>query len=104
MSLVTKLCGEYPVNFVKEDISSNPNYVFINDPNYPFKQLFDSEGNKVFVNSFTECEHYVLGGWGFSPSINSEIFYQDVLFYIVLSLLFLSFFKNKLKFFGKIWN
>ena len=55
MSLVTNLCGEYPVNFVKVDISSDPNYVFENDPSYSMKQLFDSEGNKVFVNSFVEC-------------------------------------------------
>ncbi len=104
MSLITKLCGEYPVNFVKKDISSDPNYVFNNDPNYPVKTLFDSEGNKVFVNSFTECEHYVSGGWGFSQDINNEMFFQDVLFYLVLFILFLSFFKNKLKFFRKIWN
>ncbi len=104
MSLVTKLCGEYPVNFVKVDISNDPNYVFENDPNYSIKQLFDSEGNKVFVNSFTECEHYVSGGWGFSPDINNEIFFQDILFYGVLLLLFISFFKTKLKFIRKLWN
>ena len=104
MSLVTKLCGEYPEGFIKLDIANNPNYVFENDPSYSMKQLFDSEGNKVFVNSFVECEHYVVGGWGFAPDTMNEIFFQDILFYTVLLLLFLSFFKNKLKFFRKIWN
>ena len=104
MSLVTKLCGEYPEGFIKLDIANNPNYVFENDPSYSMKQLFDSEGNKVFVNSFVECEHYVSGGWGFSPDIMNEIFFQDILFYGILLLLFISFFKSKLKFIQKLWN
>ena len=104
MSLVTDLCGEYPDSFIKLDIANNPNYVFENDPSYSMKQLFDSEGNKVFVNSFVECEHYVAGGWGFSPDIMNEIFFQDILFYGILLLLFISFFKSKLKFIQKLWN
>ena len=104
MSLVTKLCGEYPEGFIKLDIANNPNYVFENDPSYSMKQLFYSEGNKVFVNSFVECEHYVSGGWGFSPDIMNEIFFQDILFYGILLLLFISFFKTKLKFIRKLWN
>ena len=31
---VEALCGQYPENFIKEDILSNPDFVFINDPNY----------------------------------------------------------------------
>ena len=29
--------------------------------NFETVQLFDVEGNKVFVNSFEECQHYVSG-------------------------------------------
>ncbi len=104
MAKVSELCGEYPSDFIKLDISNDPTFVFENDPNYSMKQLFDSEGNKVFVNSFTECEHYVSGGWGFSPIKNTELFLQDSLFYIVLLLLVISFFKSKFQFINKLWN
>ena len=32
---------------------------------------FDSEGNTVFVNSYNECQHYVSGGWDFTPATNA---------------------------------
>ena len=80
MSKIEDLCGEYPQNFIKQDISSDPNYVFVNDPSFSLRQLFDSEGNKVFVNSFIECEHYVAGGWGYSPIQNTEILLHQLLF------------------------
>ena len=104
MAKVSELCGEYPSDFIKLDISNDPTFVFENDPNYTIKQLFDSEGNTVFVNSFMECEHYVSGGWGFSPIKNTELFLQDSLFYIVLLLLVISFFKSKFQFINKLWN
>ena len=49
MSEIEEICGNYPEGFEKLDITSDPNYVFVNDPNYSAKQLFDAEGNKVFV-------------------------------------------------------
>ena len=64
MTVLEEICGSYPEGFKKIDISSDPNYVFVNDPAIQLDN-FDSEGNKVFVNSFIECEHYVSGGWGF---------------------------------------
>ena len=64
------ICGEYPADFIKEDISSNPNYVFVNDPSFVSTKLWDEFGNTVFVNSFIECEHYVSGGWNFRPNEN----------------------------------
>lgn len=67
---VDELCGEYPLNYVSPEIGNNPNYVFISDPNFESKRLQDEVGNVVFVNSFIECEHYVLGGWNFIPNIN----------------------------------
>lgn len=97
MSIVEQICGGYPEGFKKLDISSDPNYVFVSDPSYSTRQLFDSEGNKVFVNSFIECEHYVSGGWGFSPLKNQEIFYQDLFLYLIIFGIVVSFFKPKLK-------
>tara|TARA_B100001250_G_scaffold314063_1_gene276224 strand:+ start:101 stop:415 length:315 start_codon:yes stop_codon:yes gene_type:complete len=104
MAKVSELCGEYPSNFIKLDISNDPTFVFENDPNYTIKQLFDSEGNTVSVNSFMECEHYVSGGWGSSPIKNTELFLQDSLFYFVLLLLVISFFNSKFQFIKKLWD
>ena len=97
MSKVVELCGEIPQNFEKIDFSSNPNFVFENDESYPAKQLFDQEGNTVFVNSFIECDHYVSGGWGFSPVISNELFLIDFLTYTVVFLLVVTYSKDFLK-------
>lgn len=94
MSETINLCGTEPEGYVKVDISSDPNFVFSNDPNFMAKQLFDGEGNTVFVNSYLECQHYVLGGWNYTPLKNSEIFMQESLLYVVIALLFVTYFKN----------
>jgi len=96
MSKVVELCGEIPQNFEKIDFSSNPDFVFENDVSYPARQLFDEEGNTVFVNSFIECEHYVSGGWDYSPLKNNEIILLDNLFNLVLILCIASFLFNKI--------
>lgn len=62
-NLLAFSCGDEPINFKNIDISSNPNFVFENDPTYTAVQLFDKEENTVFVNSYIECKHYVEGGW-----------------------------------------
>lgn len=67
---IVNICGEYPDGFEAADILSDPDFVFTNDVNYSTVKLFDIDGNSVFVNSFTECHHYVNGGWNF---ITSEI-------------------------------
>ena len=97
MSKVVELCGEIPQNFEKIDFSSNPNFVFENDASYQARQLFDEEGNTVFVNSFIECEHYVSGGWGFSPVLSNELFLIDFLTYVVVFLLAVTYSKNIIK-------
>ena len=97
MSLVQQLCGVYPEGFEKLDITSNPNFVFENDPNYSARQLFDVDGNKVFVNSFVECEHYVSGGWGLTPLENTELFLQDILFYISITFIVFTFLRPKIE-------
>ena len=102
MSVLINICGNQPEGFVKIDISSDPNFVFTNDPTYSAKQLFDGEGNTVFVNSYLECQHYVLGGWDYTPVKNSEILLQEYLLFLVCSLLVLTYFKKKVvKFFSK---
>tara|TARA_B100000131_G_scaffold211839_1_gene203747 strand:- start:223 stop:531 length:309 start_codon:yes stop_codon:yes gene_type:complete len=98
MSKIEDLCGVYPTGFIKEDISSDPNYVFVNDPAYSARPLYDSEGNIVFVNSFIECEHYVSGGWGYSPSENTEILLHQLLFVVVIALVIFQFLNRKFKF------
>ena len=97
MTKVEQLCGLFPKGFKKLDISSNPDFVFVNDPNYSARQLFDAEGNKVSVNSFIECEHYVSGGWDFTPILSSELYLQDILIYFSLFLLALTFLRPKLE-------
>ena len=97
MSKVVELCGEIPSNFEKVDFSSNPDFVFENDPAFTAKQLFDEEGNTVFVNSFVECEHYVTGGWGFSPLKNNEFQMLDMMLYVVVALLVFTYSKNFVK-------
>ena len=97
MSKVVELCGEIPQNFEKIDISSNPDFVFENDVFIQQGQLFDEEGNTVFVNSFIECDHYVSGGWGFSPVLSNELFLIDFLTYTVVFLLVVTYSKIYLK-------
>lgn len=97
MDKIESICGVYPNNFEKPDITSDPNYVFVNDPSYSARQLFDADGNKVLVNSFIECEHYVSGGWGFSPLKNQELLLQDLMLYFIIFGVIVSFLKPKIK-------
>ena len=94
MAEISNICGNQPEGFVKIDISSDPNFIFENDLNYAAKQLFDGEGNTVFVNSYLECQHYVLGGWDYTPLKNSETLLQESLLYIVTALLVITYIKN----------
>ena len=84
---VVKICGEYPYDFVKEDIESNPNFIFTNDLNYQGVKVWDKDGNFVFVNSFQECEHYVMGGWDKAPIELEETLLQYGLVFIVIGIL-----------------
>ena len=49
--------------------------------------MWDIEENYVFVNSFTECEHYVTGGWNYDPIFNNESLLQSRLI-IVLTFIY----------------
>ena len=35
--------------------------------------MYDEIGNSVTVNSFQECEHYVMGGWYNNPNSSSRL-------------------------------
>lgn len=96
-NLVVTLCGEYPSDFTKLDIISNPDFVFINDPTYPPTTLQDSESNTVTVNSFLECEHYVSGGWDYLPQFNIESNYHLFIGTFLVVLLLFEFFIKKIR-------
>ena len=70
---IENACGKIPENYIKPEISNNPNYVFRSDSNYQNRVLWDETSNIVIVNSFIECEHYFTGGWNyFSKEYYSE--------------------------------
>ena len=97
-SSVVSICGEYPENFQKLEILSNPNFIFKADPNYQTRKVWDVEGNSVFVNSFQECEHYVSGGWSFDPLLQLENSHRLSLLLIVVSFFVIkSLFNSKFK-------
>ncbi len=77
---INLICGEYPVNFQKEKIEGN-DYIFQVDPNFTPINLYNFWGNSATVNSFSECLHYVEGG--FKPSITT-IFDIGIIFLTVL--------------------
>jgi len=97
MSVVESFCGAYPDGFVKTDIASDPNYVFVNDSDYGSVQLFNSEGSTIFVNSFIECEHYVTGGWKFTSIQTLEVSLQNYLLIFVIALIGLKFVMQRFK-------
>lgn len=82
--IIEQLCGEYPSNFIKADVISNPNYIFTNDTSYPPITLLDYDKNVVTVNSFLECEHYVSGGWDYIPTLAIETEFHIIIFGIAV--------------------
>lgn len=94
-SIVEIFCGNYPDNYKTPNIASNPNFVFENDPEFTGVQLYDEDRNVVTVNSFTECEHYVLGGWDSTLYGTNELnFYNTTSILLTLSVLTYSLLKK----------
>ena len=89
--VIVEFCGVYPSDFENKDISSDPNFVFQNDPSYEAVKLFDIDGNSVLVNSFFECQHYVKGGWDYIPFQRHESDYHLFLLYFSLSVILLTY-------------
>lgn len=95
---VQKLCGDYPENYKIVDISNKENFIFENDPNYQSVNLYDYDKNVVTVNSFQECEHYVLGGWDYIPDekISEPTFHIYMSFISVIGIAILFIIFNKI--------
>ena len=95
---VIQICGPYPEGFTKDAISSDPNYVFVNDQNFAAVKVWDIDDNSIFVNSFIECEHYVTGGWNYIPKQNSEYLLQNQIgVFLVIAFVTYLFIKRKKK-------
>ena len=82
-------CGIAPEGTTYADPGNDPNFVFINDPNFEIVTLFDIEGNIINVNSWIECAHYISGGWSGSQIINFQgdryLFFSILSFAVVVS-------------------
>ena len=65
-------CGIKPDNIEYIDPGNDPNFVFESDPNFETIALYDVNENVVNVNSWTECVHYVKGGWANTPFANFQ--------------------------------
>lgn len=91
-------CGVKPLNIEMVDPGNNPNFVFSNDPNFELLTLFDIDGNKVGVNSWVECAHYVNGGWSNVQIVNfqgEKVLFFGILIISVFSSLFFYIKQNK---------
>ena len=80
LDLIQQVCGIKPVDQELIEISSDPNFIFDNDPNFPSLRLFDVDGNIINVNSWIECAHYVNGGWNsaYYSGIKSELIFLSI--------------------------
>ena len=56
------ICGLKPIGF-KKLIVTGSNYIFDVDPDFTPINLYNFWGNAATVNSFSECFHYVEGGY-----------------------------------------
>ena len=81
---IENICGTKPDTQELIEIGSDPNFVFVNDPDFQTLRLFDVEGNVINVNSWLECANYVNGGWSIENlnSYNGEL----IIFIITLGI------------------
>ena len=79
-------CGTKPTGVNYTDPGNDPNFVFVNDPNFEAITLFDPEGNVIYVNSWLECAHYLKGGWRSNQLLSSmsEQYLSISLFFIAV--------------------
>tara|TARA_B100000401_G_scaffold267659_1_gene182338 strand:- start:302 stop:616 length:315 start_codon:yes stop_codon:yes gene_type:complete len=76
LEIIEKNCGNQPENQEFYIVGNDPDFIFVNDPNFESLRLFDIEGNIINVNSWFECANYVYGGW----SVNYNSFSGDLFF------------------------
>ena len=77
-------CGLNNTDDTLTDVGNSPDFVFNPDPLYENIILFDLEGNKIIVNSWIECAHYVSGGW--SNKLISTLSLQNLFSFVCVSL------------------
>ena len=90
------ICGDGPLAEI-ELIGNDPNFVFVNDVNFPTVVLYNDQGSVINVNSWLECANYVNGGW-LSDKVDL-INGEQILFYLLITanLIYLFFSHLKLK-------
>ena len=76
---IESICGITPKDFNKQEIIGS-SYIFEVDPNFTPINLYNFWGDAATVNSFSECLHYVNGG--FQPTITTI---YDILIIVVFS-------------------
>ena len=84
MYTVKELCG---LKLTEESFAifdKDGNFIFENDPSFESINLTDKFNRTIMVNSYEECEHYVLGGWNSSASMNIEYFSQYFLLILIV--------------------
>ena len=81
LSNIESQCGIKPIETELIEIGSDPNFVFVPDPEFDQLTLFNSDGTTINVNSWTECSHYVAGGW--SGEIESLYNFEQTIFWIL---------------------
>ena len=91
MFSVNELCGVKLTEDSFINFDRDGNFIFENDPSFKSIKLTDRFNRTIMVNSYEECEHYVLGGWNSSESMNIEYFSQ----YFLLILILVSVLKRK---------
>ena len=83
-------CGAPPQNSSFDEIIPNDgNFIFENDPLYETIVLYDQDGNIVNVNSWSECSHYIKGGWSIADpnslqGLNEIFLGVSILFFIYI--------------------
>tara|TARA_B100001029_G_C15059805_1_gene457437 strand:+ start:310 stop:627 length:318 start_codon:yes stop_codon:yes gene_type:complete len=93
--LIENNCGLKPINQELVEIGSDPNFVFLNDPEFSTMRLFDIDGNIINVNSWIECAHYVNGGWlsTYNEGLSGNLLLLSIVTLITSSYLLIRYFK-----------
>ena len=93
---IERVCGLKPPDQEFVEIASDPNFVFVNDPNFSTIRLYDIDGNVINVNSWIECAHYVNGGWSPNNFQNpGDIIFLAITLSMTFGYLILNKYKNR---------
>tara|TARA_X000000368_G_scaffold410187_1_gene393279 strand:- start:3683 stop:4006 length:324 start_codon:yes stop_codon:yes gene_type:complete len=103
LTLIENNCGLKPIDQELIEIGSDPNFVFLNDPEFKTLRLFDVDGNIINVNSWIECAHYVNGGWlsTYNEGLSGNLLLLSIVAFATSSYLLLRYFKFNKKSYEK---